>query len=83
MQGNETEAMQAAQDMLDAVVEQRNIANNQIAQLAAQLQAANRKIAELEAEVKGLATPSDSTLEPQPAPKANGKDHEVEASVGV
>lgn len=44
--------LQAAQDMLSAVAEQRNVAQNQVVQLTAQLAAATRRISEFEAKLK-------------------------------
>lgn len=43
------EQLHVAQDMLEAISQQRDGANNQVVQLAAQLKAAQRKIQELEA----------------------------------
>lgn len=45
------EQLQAAQDILETVVQQRDGANNTIAQLVAQTKAKDRKIAELEAQI--------------------------------
>lgn len=49
--------LQAAQDMLSAVAEQRNAAHNHVVQLSAQLAAATRRISELEAKLKEDAEP--------------------------
>ena len=59
--------LQNAQDMLTAVLNQRNASQNECVQLAAQVQAANRKITELEAKVKEL----------QPAPETNTGNENV------
>ena len=64
--------LQNAQDMLTAVLNQRNASQNECVQLAAQVQAANRKISELEAKLKELeAVPADPNVVPQ---KSNGHD---------
>lgn len=42
------EQLQAAQDMLETVAQQRDGANNQVVQLMAQVKALQRKVAELE-----------------------------------
>lgn len=65
--------IQTAQDMLAAMQNQRNAAQNECVQLAAQLTAANRKIAELEEKVKAL-TPDE------PKAKPNGKSKEAHAA---
>ncbi len=59
---------QIAQDMLRALENQRNAAQNECVQIAAQLMAAQRRIAELE---KGAApdVPAD-------VPAKNGHDHD-------
>lgn len=66
--------IQAAQDMLAAMQNQRNAAQNECVQLAAQLTAANREIAELKEKVKAL-TPAD-----EPKAKPNGKSKEAHAA---
>ena len=64
------EQLQAAQDMIDTVAEQRDGANNQIVQLSAALKAAQRKIQELEA---SAAKDADAAPELDLTPsKANG-----------
>jgi len=64
------EQLQAAQDMLETVAQQRDGANNQVVQLAAQLKAAQRKIAELEASAaKDADAAPELDLTP---PKTNG-----------
>ena len=59
--------IQNAQDMLTAVLNQRNASQNECVQLAAQVQARDRKIAELEAKIKEL----------QPAPETNAGNENV------
>lgn len=63
--------LQAAQDMLNGVVNQRNAASNECAQLHAQVLALQRKVAELEARVPAK---TDEAPSPDPAllPKSNG-----------
>ncbi len=70
MQSKMTDEQQAAQDMVQAVVNQRVRADNENAQLAAQVMAFQRKITELEAKVKELEEAAEKA-----APKkiANGK----------
>lgn len=71
--------LQNAQDMINALSEQRNAANNQVVQMAAQLQAVIRekdaRIAALEAKVEELTPPPAA----DPLPKANG--HSEDASM--
>ncbi len=63
---------QVAQDMLRALENQRNAAQNECVQLAAQLVAAQRKVAELEAKLKTADEPS--------LPLGNGANgHDAEA----
>lgn len=74
--------LQNAQDMLTAVVNQRNASQNECVQLAAQVQAAQRKIAELEAKVKELTpaeTPEPSNENVVKLTPANGRDPDFEA----
>ena len=70
--------LQAAQDMLQAVCNQRNASQNECVQLAAQVQAAQRKIAELEAKIKELAAPEASN-ENVVKLATNGRDPDFEA----
>ena len=70
--------LQAAQDMLSAVCNQRNASQNECVQLAAQVQAAQRKIAELEAKIKELAAPEASN-ENVVKLATNGRDPDFEA----
>ena len=58
-----SEELQGAQDMLSAVVNQRNASQNECVQLAAQVQAAQRKIAELEAKIKELSPAQETSNE--------------------
>ena len=73
--------LQNAQDMLTAVLNQRNASQNECVQLAAQVLGRDRKIAELEAKIKELAkTPS-----PEPSNEnvvkltPNGRDPDFES----
>ena len=72
--------LQAAQDMLQAVCNQRNASQNECVQLAAQLQAAQRKIAELEAKIKELDSAPETNAANENVDKpANGRDPDFEA----
>ena len=68
--------LQNAQDMLTAILNQRNAAQNECVQLAAQILAKDRKIAELEAKVKESASKENPSDEFKPA---NGRDPDFEA----
>ena len=70
--------LQNAQDMLTAVLNQRNASQNECVQLAAQVQAAQRKIAELEAKIKELTAPEASN-ENVVKLTPNGRDPDFEA----
>ncbi len=51
------EKLQSAEDMLQAMAELRNNAQNQVVQMAAQVKAMQRKVADLEAKLKADAEP--------------------------
>ncbi len=74
-----SEEMQAAQDMITAVVNQRNASQNECVQLAAQVQAAQRKIAELEAKINELELPAETANENVVKLAPNGRDPDFEA----
>lgn len=57
--------IQAAQDMLEVMQEQRNSNANQIVQLGGQLKAAQRRASELEARVTELEAKLKDTDEPE------------------
>lgn len=61
--------LQNAQDMLRAVENQRNSANNECVQLAAQIMSLQRKVEELQK----TASVADE-VDPVPAPKSNGTE---------
>lgn len=67
------EQLQAAQDMIETIAQQRDANANQVVQLVANNKALQRKIAELE---KAAGTEPELDLA---APKANG--HEASATV--
>ena len=75
-----SEKLQSAQDMITAIVNQRNAALNECVQLAAQVQAAQRKIAELEAKIKELdSAPETNAANENVGKPANGRDPDFEA----
>lgn len=57
--------IQAAQDMLEVMQEQRNSNANQIVQLGGQLKASQRRVSELEARVSELETKAKESDEPE------------------
>jgi len=59
--------LQQAQDMLRALENQRNSAQNECVQLAAQLMAAQRKIAELEKEPEAAPMRANGHAEARPS----------------
>lgn len=67
------EQLQAAQDMIETIAQQRDANANQVVQLVANNKALQRKVAELE---KAAGTEPELDLS---APKANG--HEASATV--
>ena len=79
MADQSTLELQAAQDMLTAVCNQRNAALNECVQLAAQVQAAQRKISELEAKIKELGSPETNAANENVDKPANGRDPDFEA----
>ena len=74
-----SEELQSAQDMITAIVNQRNASQNECVQLAAQIQAAQRKIAELEAKIKELDSPETNAANENVDKPANGRDPDFEA----
>ena len=72
--------LQNAQDMLTAILNQRNASQNECVQLAAQILAKDRKIAELEAKIKELEPHAEASNENvvKLAPP-NGRDPDFEA----
>lgn len=66
------EQLQVAQDMVDSAVFQRNAAQNESLQLAAQVKAAQRKITELETKLAEKSPVSGEVI--PAAPKTNGAE---------
>jgi phage shock protein A len=62
---DKTPEMQAAQDLLTALTNQRNNAQNECVQLAANLAAAHRRIAELEAKLGEDKPKKNGRAEPE------------------
>ena len=74
--------LQNAQDMLTAILNQRNASQNECVQLAAQILAKDRKIAELEAKIKELETAPETNTGNENVVKLappNGRDPDFEA----
>lgn len=72
--------LQNAQDMLTCVLNQRNAAQNECVQLAAQVIGKDRKIAELEAKVKAMELPPIQPIGIPPLRDwSNGNGHDTEA----
>lgn len=66
--------LQRAQDMIEGIRNQREAAQNECVQLAAQLKAALRKVQELENKLQ------EKTEQPElPLPLSNGRDEGAEA----
>ena len=69
------EQLKVAQDMLTAIENQRNGAQNECVHLAAQLKAAVRKVQDLEAKLKGADEPQ--------LPLSNGHAKVIDAEAGA
>ena len=70
--------IQAANDMLEIIQEQRNANANQVVQLGGQLKSAQRRLAEMEAKIADLENKIGESKEPQlplsNMQEANGHD---------